>query len=843
MYRKLTALFLALALMLGATGAQATGIVIGAPSSDPVATQAPAETETPDADAATESDAVEPSIEEEAPAATPDEPDANASPLIQVTAGGNASIFPSVDGMGSADYVDSMAACGDTLYVMGRSRLYAYKAGAQEMTVLVDYDADELLREARSAAYMTEEDLNRQEYAEDVADAARRYPSRLIGGGDALYAVNAVSGAYGPVVDGLIQPELTLQWDDMVIQESDWTMQRSVGSFVRTDRGLYAALGPNASSYSSLDYTLVRYDLTTGERTDLQVPGAQSVTAYRAGKLLVLGNDENYNVSVRVFDEESGAVESTLMAQSVTGEGGDTSLINYNSFGFAYDAAADFVYWLQDGQVRRTQDGKSAETVGYVTCDGGNMEYPGMLLAGGYYAVYTYSGAFVRTLDEAYRPERALHILGGWLDEPARAFANEHPEVPLVFESRWLDGSEAVRNDMLSASSNVDIYVINVRSGLRTLMEKGYLADLSGSETLLQNVQAMYPQFADALMYDGKLYGFPMSLTVNAWSYNAAALETLLPGAERPETFQDLIALLGEYDAAYPDGDEDYAIMNLWNGADELFSQMLTLYIAGHETQDGPLTLSGSSFIDTLKAMEEIQLPTYDWSSMTSEEQDELNEKLNRTPVMETYAYNLLTLPTSYDRRTGESVPVENIAPPVFAEGDTPVIIGDMQVYVVNPNSKNVDLAVRFLEYLAQHMDTQLDYQLHPDRTGAQRSPWYEQNLRSTQQYVDELEQTLESASEADRADIQASIDAQLAWMEEYARTDWYISEEGLQSYRALAPYVTLLPDSDLLSYESGTAMTQLQDILTRYRQGQIDADQMAREFDQKLQMIYMESL
>ena len=305
MYRKLTALVLALALMLGATGAQATGIVIGAPSSDAV--QA---TEAPEADAP-ESDAPE----SDAPESDATEPDANASPLIQVTAGGNASIFPSVDGMGSADYVDSMAACGDTLYVMGSSKLYAYKAGAQEMTVLVDYNEDELLREARSAAYMTEEDLKRQEYAEDVADAARRYPSRLIGGGDALYAVNAVSGAYGPVVDGLIQPELTLQWDDMVIQESDWTMQRSVGSFVRTNRGLYAALGPNASSYSSLDYTLVRYDLTTGERTDLQVPGAQSVTAYREGKLLVVGNDENYNVSVRVFDEESGAVESTLMAQ------------------------------------------------------------------------------------------------------------------------------------------------------------------------------------------------------------------------------------------------------------------------------------------------------------------------------------------------------------------------------------------------------------------------------------------------------------------------------------------------------------------------------------------------
>ena len=51
MYRKLTALFLALALMLGATGAQATGIVIGAPAADPVATQAPAATEAPAADA------------------------------------------------------------------------------------------------------------------------------------------------------------------------------------------------------------------------------------------------------------------------------------------------------------------------------------------------------------------------------------------------------------------------------------------------------------------------------------------------------------------------------------------------------------------------------------------------------------------------------------------------------------------------------------------------------------------------------------------------------------------------------------------------------------------------
>ena len=52
-----------------------------------------------------------------------------------------------------------------------------------------------------------------------------------------------------------------------------------------------------------------------------------------------------------------------------------------------------------------------------------------------------------------------------------------------------------------------------------------------------------------------------------------------------------------------------------------------------------------------------------------------------------------------------------------------------------------------------------------------------------------------------------------------------------------------MLAQTYLLAYDAGTAMTQLQDILTRYRQGQIDADQMAREFDQKLQMIYMESL
>ena len=48
---------------------------------------------------------------------------------------------------------------------------------------------------------------------------------------------------------------------------------------------------------------------------------------------------------------------------------------------------------------------------------------------------------------------------------------------------------------------------------------------------------------------------------------------------------------------------------------------------------------------------------------------------------------------------------------------------------------------------------------------------------------------------------------------------------------------------SQLLSYsDENGGLAQIQEILTRYLGGQIDAEQMAKEMDKKLQMIYMEN-
>ena len=129
------------------------------------------------------------------------------------------------------------------------------------------------------------------------------------------------------------------------------------------------------------------------------------------------------------------------------------------------------------------------------------------ILAGGYYALESYDGLYVRSLDPSQRPERALRVLGGYMDDTARGFADENPNVPLVFVNRWLSGAESIRNDMMSGDSNVDLYVVDLRSGFTQLMEKGYLSDLSDSKVLMDDVATMYPQIAEAIMKDGKLYG------------------------------------------------------------------------------------------------------------------------------------------------------------------------------------------------------------------------------------------------------------------------------------------------------------------------------------------------
>lgn len=817
MMKKTMALVMALMLMLSTTYAQAAGIMIGGGSGGGGVV----------IDGGVSGVAT--------PVGDDDEGEVSDAPMIKAASGGNATIFPRTQEGDSYDYADDVAISGGKLYIRGQ-RLYAYAGGAQELETLFDYSKIENSSSLRYAGNGM--NLDEMELSDEQRAQYESFPTYLVTGGDQLYGVNALTGAYGPVVDGFIQKTVNLSWDDMTVQDGDYSYARNVSSFTLMDGALYASLGPQSSSYSYNEFLLVKYDLATGERTDLSAKGAMNIVPYKDGKVLIggYGSDDDWGKKVQIYDPASDAVTATLIASRDNSDPSSTGL-SYNAGGFTYDAESDTLYFFQEGEVFATKDGQTFESVAYVSTNGVSDEAVAGILAGGYYALESYDGLYVRSLDPSQRPERALRVLGGYMDDTARGFADENPNVPLVFVNRWLSGAESIRNDMMSGDSNVDLYVVDLRSGFTQLMEKGYLSDLSSSKALVDDVNTMYPQIAEAIMKDGKLYGFPQSFNLNAWMFNESAWEKLGMG-EMPTTFDQFFEGLVDWEENRAEENPEYCYINLYSGKEQLFGLLLQQYIAQYDTGDAPLSLSDPKFVGAIRQVEAMELPTYDWSTMTQEEMDAANELFNRKWLFETYSYNMLGR-MYYD---ADNV-IRNIPPMTFEEGESPAMLADMQVYVVNPNSKNADLALQYLEYCAANMQKELDYMIHPDRSEPVRDPYYDSNLKSMNKYLKELEDQLEKADEVERVDIQAQIDSYKEWIEEYSQNEWSISAESIANYRQLAGNMVMGNRSQLLSYsDENGGLAQIQEILTRYLGGQIDAEQMAKEMDKKLQMIYMEN-
>ena len=80
------------------------------------------------------------------------------------------------------------------------------------------------------------------------------------------------------------------------------------------------------------------------------------------------------------------------------------------------------------------------------------------------------------------------------------------------------------------------------------------------------------------------------------------------------------------------------------------------------------------------------------------------------------------------------------------------------------------------------------------------------------------------------------------AELEELDATSWRISPESVAHYRELAPSIVIPLDSLFLSGES-SGLAVLQDVFMRYLGGQIDLDTFIREADQKIKMVYLESM
>ena len=401
------------------------------------------------------------------------------------------------------------------------------------------------------------------------------------------------------------------------------------------DGALYALLAPkDTNSYSGDDMRVTRFDLTTGEAVELELEGEYSISPYKDGKLLAYSPYGRESRGVQVFDPVTGQLGEELIPFNDLDDEAAVG-ISYSGGGITYDAASDTIYFVDSGLIMAYKDGVLSE-VAFIPVDYASNIRSAQVV-GDRYLCTSWDGVYLRSLRPEDQPERSLRISGGYADDITRAFT-ESTGIPVVFSSAWYAGAEAVRNDMISGSRDSDIYVVGMQNGARALMEKGYLQDLSASGKLMEDVGRMYPQLQEAMMLDGKLYGYPYGFNMNLWSINPKLWEQFELG-DVPETFLGYVELIERWNDELAEDNPDYTVTNLYNGKQELISQALSHYLYQYEQPDAPISFNTPAFRETMQAIEALDMEPIDWENMTQEDREEIWEQMDRPALFDMNAY------------------------------------------------------------------------------------------------------------------------------------------------------------------------------------------------------------
>lgn len=283
-------------------------------------------------------------------------------------------------------------------------------------------------------------------------------------------------------------------------------------------------------------------------------------------------------------------------------------------------------------------------------------------------------------------PEQTLRVLNGYADETDRAFMIAHPNVKLEYvqfqESDGLDFGQALITGMLS----YDVASIsNVTPAADSLMDKGYMMDLSQSPELLEKAKKMYDPIQSFIFRDGKLMILPYSVEARGLiQYNQENLQAAgMSPADLPKTMEEYLDFVIDWQAEHgdPESHEDIVPVvgdvNIYQMG--LLSEMMRAYSAHYRRSGLDLDFNTPEFRNLLK---------------------KVTKALDVMPVQtEMYGYRAILL-------SGQShvTKTNSIVFPIN-ENESPKYTGFIMGYIVDPRSSQKELAMEYIAWRVSHMD------------------------------------------------------------------------------------------------------------------------------------------
>ncbi len=744
--------------------------------------------------------------------------------LAAQAAPGDAALVPP-DGQGS---FYTLATVNDTLYLLAESGLYAWRAGDAAPSFLGALpEQPGQTGNATMAFSGTGGTIMRiGGYFIDHLLAAEGKLYGLDSDDGSLYLLEAAEGKV------MLTKTQALQWDAVAQSQGGMVIPGVVASPVIVDGYLYLVKsGPDGSANE-----LIRFNLADGSHLKYDAQLIAAIAPYREGKALVLQYASQQDAQARtgkmwlnLLDLESGEVTKGVQTPVSVAEG------------LAYDAASDTASFFSGGEVYAVDQMTACRLAGYAPAGfQGMMVARGQMLPGGLYALCG-EQVSIRNIAKGDSIPRALRIQNA-MEASYREFAVKRPDIPVVLKEAPFDSAETLMQDMMGGGS--DLYCLRIDAlDYAALRQKGYTAPLSGSELLQAEVSKMYPFLQKELTQDGELAAFPVSLTGSMLGYSKKALEELgMTEEDLPRTFAELMAFITNWDTDYG---IDHPALKLFEGEmygnpkDTFFGWIMDQYSAYYKKLDKDMTFDTELMEKLLAALEEA-----DFTALETKDVQEAMQGA-RTVVFSaagadsqppTALFNMYhdAVLSEFGFMPGDFAPL----PLALDEGLEPVIPASLTVYVVNPYSKNQDLAMAYLEHFCAQRSKVSKAAMSPEYNEPVINGQYEIAKADREKEIADIRAQLDTAPEEKKKELQESLkrtEERLTFLE---NIKWQLSREQIAAYRQRAELLSVNTINPLALLAKDQSMASL---LGRYTNGQLSLAQLIKELEQKLQMLYRE--
>ena len=594
------------------------------------------------------------------------------------------------------------------------------------------------------------------------------------------------------------------------------------------------------------EYTLSVFDLSTGERlsstekTDLRL-----IAPYNDAQMLALvlpGGQE--------FDEQTGKpMPFSLSVVNLEGEI-EQSLVTFDENDYlyqvpalCYDEGSQTVYYIQEAVVRglSAQGGEPA-IYAYLPETSFSSDGNDLVVVGGEAAVTrNFDRVSVRQLDAQAASQGALTIAGEYGSDAHSAVIQAHPEMPILLTSDYFADLESITTAMVSGDDAVDLMRLSYSyAPVDRLIQKGYAADLSGLGNLMERAQHLVPGIRDACIRDGKLYFLPVSCYPSALGYRVEALEALgLTEDDLPKTFVELFDFCANFSYDYGAEHPEVALLSDIGFRDQLMSMMMDQYIAYQIKTTGSISFDTELFRKLMSALEALDLSEWDPYEIYGDDLWSDADKVN-----EFYEENRLGLLVYTGVSPSDFSNNRYIKPLLLSldEGIERIIpISGMEGFVLNPRSTHMSQAEEYLSVYLENLPWDASILLFEDTNDPVPNPYYESNLASVQQTIDELQQQLEAAAPENRAELEDSLKYMQEYLKEVEDYRYFMDEEDIARFREeVTPYLYPLPQTPLTNSEESLNFSQL---MQQYKQHAIDLETYIQEVERRLRLIQLEGM